>query len=106
MWCHGPWPVVCLADSDIRTGSCQGVRVDGGHGQHGDDKSPGDAGAHGDYLLVGALISGEHALAPPGGTHAMAAPNATPSRPPGMPVTDRRETTALRTGRLLGNKGR
>ena len=48
------WPVsvVCLADSDLRTGSCRGVRVDGGHGQHGDDKSPGDAGAHGDYLLV------------------------------------------------------
>ena len=56
--CHGPWSVTCLADTISEQAAAEGVRVDGGYGQHGDDQSPDDAGAHGDYLLVGALISG------------------------------------------------
>jgi hypothetical protein len=76
------WPVsvVCLADSKLRTGNCRGIRVDGGCGARG-------ARAHGDHLLVGALIGQEHALARLEGHMPSRSPDATPSRPPGMPGT-------------------
>jgi hypothetical protein len=53
--------VVCLADSKPRTGSCRG------HPRRWWVRRPW-AGAHGDHLLVGALVGQEHALAPLGGT--------------------------------------
>jgi hypothetical protein len=72
------WPVsvVCLANSKLRTGRCRGVRVDGGHGQHGERDA-----CHGGPQMSPPLVFR------------------------GMPGTDRRETTAFRTGRLLGNRG-
>ena len=86
--CHGPcrW---CALPTSSRTGNCRGMRVDGGCGARG-------AGAHATTFSWCAHWLGACPGAP-GGHRPSRSPDATPSRPPGMPGTDRRDSTAFRT---------